>query len=148
MDCPVLLAAANLAGVVELRLTASLSVRTMAAALRWPPFLRLCRPAPGERQRKEQLVHSITTQLPLRPRREQKTFVKPEALPARPPVQTYASPNTSFSLLDRARPVFSFPSGRKRENGGCNEPASILADIHPARQGRYFLTKEGRYQWH
>ncbi len=30
---------------------------------------------------------------------------------------------TSFSLLDRARPVFSFSSGRKRENGGCIAPA-------------------------
>ena len=37
---------------------------------------------------------------------------------------------TSFSLLDRARPVFSFSSGRKRENGGCNAPA--IADSQSA----------------
>nr|WP_326174724.1 hypothetical protein [uncultured Oscillibacter sp.] len=37
-------------------------------------------------------------------------------------------PITSFSLLDRARPVFSFSSGRKRENGGCNAPAIIMAE--------------------
>ncbi len=30
-----------------------------------------------------------------------------------------ASSKKSFSLLDRARPVFSFSALRKRENGGC-----------------------------
>ena len=34
------------------------------------------------------------------------------------PVPPLAVP--SFSLLDRARPVFSFSSGRKRENGGVH----------------------------
>ena len=37
----------------------------------------------------------------------------------------------SFSLLDRARPVFSFSALRKRENGGCNEPAIIMAESTP-----------------
>ena len=37
------------------------------------------------------------------------------------------SSRTSFSLLDRARPVFSFSSGRKRENGGCKGPAIFMA---------------------
>ena len=45
------------------------------------------------------------------------------------------SSKKSFSLLDRARPVFSFSALRKRENGGCNEPAIIMAEIHSARQG-------------
>ncbi len=53
-----------------------------------------------------------------------------------PPVQPYASPITSFSLLDRARPVFSFSSGRKRENGGCNGPAIAgRQSAPPARAG-------------
>ena len=46
-----------------------------------------------------------------------------------------ATTKKSFSLLDRARPVFSFSALRKRENGGCNEPAIIMAEFHPARQG-------------
>ena len=37
----------------------------------------------------------------------------------------------SFSLLDRARPVFSFSARRKRENGGCIAPAIIMAEIPP-----------------
>ena len=37
-------------------------------------------------------------------------------------------PYPSFSLLDRARPVFSFSSGRKRENGGCKGPAIFMAE--------------------
>ena len=60
-----------------------------------------------------------------------------EAPPARPPVPRPPQGDTSFSLLDRARPVFSFPSGRKRENGGCNEPAIIMAESPPARKGEY-----------
>ena len=42
----------------------------------------------------------------------------------------------SFSLLDRARPVFSFSVPRKRENGGCIEPAIFMAEIHPPAAGR------------
>ena len=44
---------------------------------------------------------------------------------------------TSFSLLDRARPVFSFSSGRKRENGGCIAPAIAGIQFRPARKGEY-----------
>ena len=41
---------------------------------------------------------------------------------------------TSFSLLDRARPVFSFSPARKRENGGCiAQPSSWLKSSPPAR---------------
>ena len=43
-------------------------------------------------------------------------------------------PVTSFSLLDRARPVFFFSSGRKRENGGCKGPAIFMAESSPARR--------------
>ena len=52
---------------------------------------------------------------------------------AEPPVQFATA---SFSLLDRARPVFSFSPLRKRENGGCIEPAIFMAEIHPPASGR------------
>ena len=35
---------------------------------------------------------------------------------------------SSFSLFHRARRILSFSPERKRENGGCNAPASILAE--------------------
>ncbi len=86
---------------------------------------------PGERQRKEKLVHSSRDKPPLNPITRGKSFRLRRSF-SRAPV---ASPVTSFSLLDRARPVFSFSSGRKRENGGCNEPA--IAGCHsPRPQGR------------
>jgi len=44
---------------------------------------------------------------------------------------------TSFSLLDRARPVFSFSADRKRENGGCNGPAIAgRQTVPPARASK------------
>ncbi len=79
---------------------------------------------PGERQRKEEGVHSVTSKTPARttPRAEDMRKKRRQALRVPRP----SSPRrgvTSFSLLDRARPVFSFSSGRKRENGGCIAPA-------------------------
>ena len=45
------------------------------------------------------------------------------------------SPLASFSLLDRARPVFSFSAPRKRENGGCvAQPSPWLKSS--ARKGK------------
>ena len=67
-----------------------------------------------------------------------------EAPPARPPVPRPPQGDTSFSLLDRARPVFSFPSGRKRENGGCNEPAIIMAESPPPARASTTLPLRGR----
>ena len=50
----------------------------------------------------------------------------------------------SFSLLDRARPVFSFSALRKRENGGCNEPAIIMAEIPlPVRASKIPPSRQG-----
>ena len=55
------------------------------------------------------------------------------------------SPPASFSLLDRARPVFSFSAPRKRENGGCSGPAIPMAEIPPRPQGQKNPTPpEGR----
>ena len=90
---------------------------------------------PGERQRKEELVHSITTKTPAKatPRAGDIRKKRKHALRVPRPSSPRRG-DTSFSLLDRARPVFSFSSGRKRENGGCNEPAIIMAEIPPARR--------------
>ena len=82
---------------------------------------------PDERQRKEELVHSSRDKPPLNLIARGKSFRLRRSF-SRAPV---ASPVTSFSLLDRARPVFSFSSGRKRENGGCKGPAIFMAEIPP-----------------
>ncbi len=64
---------------------------------------------PGQRQRKEELVHSSRDKPPLNLIARGKSFRLRRSF-SRAPV---ASPVTSFSLLDRARPVFSFSSGKK-----------------------------------
>ncbi len=83
MDCPPVLAAANPALATELRLTPSLSVRATVATLRWPPFSSAYM-RQGSGSGKRRAVHSMISKPPLRLRRGQKTFVKPEALSARP----------------------------------------------------------------
>ncbi len=93
---------------------------------------------PGQRQRKEELVHSSRDKPPLNLIARGKSFRLRRSF-SRAPV---ASPRTSFSLLDRARPVFSFSSGRKRENGGCKGPAIFMAEIHPARRASSSLRTE------
>ena len=51
---------------------------------------------------------------------------------------------TSFTLLDRARPVFSFSSGRKGENGGCIAPAIAGCQASPpARASKRPLPRRG-----
>ena len=87
----------------------------------------------GVRQRKEELVHSSRDKPPLNLIARGKSFRLRRSF-SRAPV---ASPVTSFSLLDRARPVFSFSSGRKRENGGCKGPAIFMAESSPARKGEH-----------
>ena len=103
---------------LELRLPLSLSVSTASAAAESAagPFVDIQTPAKTE-PRAEGIRETGSTAYA-------------------PPVQPYASPITSFSLLDRARPVFSFSSGRKRENGGCNGPAIAgRQSAPPARAG-------------
>ena len=92
--------------------------------------------APHQRQRKEEKVHSTSTKTPARTTPRTENFRKRRKHDLRVP--RLPSPRrdvTSFSLLDRARPVFSFSSGRKRENGGCKGPAIFMAVDFPARQG-------------
>ena len=84
-------------------------------------------PATAERE-----IRQVDKHQPLFDYAAGKSFLASASHSGAPP---YRNPRTSFSLLDRARPVFSFSSGRKRENGGCNEPAIIMAEILPARQG-------------
>ncbi len=96
--------------------------------------------SPDERQRKEELVHSISTKAPARTTPRAGQFVLVIQTPGAPPSLVPRRAYTSFSLLDRARPVFSFSSGRKRENGGCDAPAIIMAD--PPTHGTY--SKTGR----
>ena len=88
---------------------------------------------PDERQRKEELVHSSRDKPPLNLIARGKSFRLRRSF-SRAPV---SFPVPSFSLLDRARPVFSFSSGRKRENGGCKEPAIFMAESSPARKGKH-----------
>ena len=64
---------------------------------------------PGQRQRKEELVHSSRDKPPLNLIARGKSFRLRRSFSRAPA----ASPVTSFSLLDRARPVFSFSSGKK-----------------------------------
>ena len=78
----------------------------------------------GVRQQKEELVHSVKNKPPLNLIARGKSFRLRRSFSRAPA----SFPVTSFSLLDRARPVFSFSSGRKRENGGCIAPA--IAGIH------------------
>ena len=68
-----------------------------------------------------------------------------EVIPAPPIIQARPAsfPPTSFTLLDRARPVFSFSSGRKGENGGGKGPAIFMAEISPARKGEQSLPAPG-----
>ena len=82
---------------------------------------------PDERQRKEELVHSVKDKPPLNLIARGKSFRLRRSFSRAPA----SFPRTSFSLLDRARPVFSFSSGRKRENGGCIAPA--IAGIQSPR---------------
>ena len=42
----------------------------------------------------------------------------------------------SFSLFHRARRILSFSAGRKRENGGCKEPAIFMAETPAPTKGR------------
>ena len=107
---------------------------------------------PGERQRKEKKVDSTISKPPPAPRRGPKTFVSTVSTTCAPlglqisggagrrrrrPLQGVLSieaPNTSFSLLDRARPVFSFPSGKeKRKWGGAmNQPSLVASPPRPS----------------
>ena len=98
-------------------------------ALKKKPGKRKTGVTTGVRQQEEELVHAVKDN----PRANQLRVeshsgsADHSAAPGRVPVYF-------FSLLDRARPVFFFSSGRKRENGGCIAPA--IAGCHstpPAR---------------
>ena len=101
----------------------------------------------GMRQQKEELVHSSRDKPPLNLIARGKSFRLRRSF-SRAPV---ASPVTSFSLLDRARPVFSFSSGRKtgaparpaawgEEEG--TEQSAVLA-VRRGRSGRSFFRRHG-----
>ena len=123
---------------------------------------------PDERQRKEELVHSSRNKPPLNPIARGKSFWLRHSF-SRAPV---SSPVTSFSLLDRARPVclrpksrrfaavglrhapagaVSFSSGRK--NGAPARPAawgeeegteqSAVLAVRRGRSGRSFFRRHG-----
>ncbi len=47
-----------------------------------------------------------------------------------------ASAKSAFSLLDRARPVFSFRRNRKEKMGGAICPAILMAESSPRPAGR------------
>ena len=96
----------------------------------------------GVRQQKEKLVHSARNKTPActTPRSEDFRTKPPEPLPRprkpRPLVFLFWTVHGPFSLFIR---------GIKRENGGCNGPAIIMAAILPARQGEYQPGLTARY---
>ena len=93
---------------------------------------------PGERQRKEEGVHSVTSKpLPV-PRRGQKTCVKNGGTPCASPVfRPPAGALLLFLFWTVHGPFSLFLLARKRENGGCIAPA--IAGIQsppPARASK------------
>jgi hypothetical protein len=95
-------------------------------ALKKKPGKRNSGGTTGVRQQKEELVHAVKNH----PRANQLRVGSHSGSAVHSAAPPASSPVTSFSLLDRARPVFSFSSGRKRENGGCIAPA--IAGCHSA----------------
>ena len=75
----------------------------------------------GMRQQKEELVHSSRDKPPLNLIARGKSFRLRRSFSRAPA----ASPVTSFSLLDRARPVFSFSSGKKKRKWGVQRTSHL-----------------------
>ncbi len=90
---------------------------------------------PGERQRKEEGVHSVTSKTPARttPRAGDIRKKRRHALRVPRPSSPRRG-DTSFSLLDRARPVFSFSSGKKKRKWGVQCTSHRWYPFSPARR--------------
>ena len=99
------------------------------------------------RKKAGRIGHHLTWTQPGAKRGKNRTSLRPRIKPAdrlQLKRNTPASAKKSFSLLDRARPVFSFSARRKRENGGCICPAIIMAKIPPpARAGKTSPSRKG-----
>ena len=75
---------------------------------------------------------------PLKLRRGLETFVKNGGTPCASPVPRPPAGVILLFLFWTVHGPFSlFLLARKRENGGCNAPAIIMAEIPPARKGEY-----------
>ena len=87
---------------------------------------------PDERQRKEELVHSSRNKPPLNPIARGKSFWLRHSF-SRAPV---SSPVTSFSLLDRARPVCLRPKSRRFAAVGLRHAPAGAVSFSSGRKNR------------
>ena len=77
---------------------------------------------------------------PVAPRRGEVIPVSRQSFGAPP----YRSPRTSFSLLDRARPVFSFSSGKKKRKWGVQRTSHLHGCNPPTCASRFFANPSKR----